>query len=135
MRIILQPFPHNPTSFMRQCGYAFDRQTGDEISFMRRVAGYDYPRFHAYVKTEQILNHESRIMNLIINLHLDQKQPSYPSTRLRTSPSARSGHSGWHAHGGDYDSEIVSAEATRIQQFFAKHAPYRPRCAGSSGTE
>ena len=77
---------------MRSCGYAFDRQTGDEQSFMRRIAGYDYPRLHAYIHLES--------KTLVVNLHLDQKKPSYGTN---------------HAHSGEYDREVVTAEAERIK--------------------
>ena len=81
---------------MRSCGYAFDRQTGDEQSFMRRIAGHDYPRFHAYVHLENKI--------LVINLHLDQKKPSY----------------GTSAHSGEYDGGVVTAEAERIKMIYGQ---------------
>ena len=69
MQIRLENLKINPTFFMRSCGYAFERQEGNELSFMRRLAGRDYPRFHAYTHMEDRV--------LVVNLHLDQKKPSY----------------------------------------------------------
>lgn len=95
---------------MRTCGYAFEKQTGDEQAFVRRISGYDYPRFHAYIryqtsdisyqKNEQVRSPKPEIRNLIINLHIDQKKPTYGS------------HT---AHSGEYDGELVSAEIERIK--------------------
>lgn len=82
---------------MRACGYAFEKQTGDEQAFVRRISGYDYPKFHAYLRTEQVTNSKS----LTIHLHIDQKKPSYGSQT---------------AHSGEYDGELVSAEIERIKQ-------------------
>ena len=79
---------------MRSCGYAFDHETGAEASCMRRLAGHDYPRYHAYVKKENLA--------LIINLHIDQKKPSY---------------GGNHAHNGEYEGDLVEREADRIRGF------------------
>ena len=90
---------------MRSCGYAFDREVGPvkpnghgasaEASCMRRIAGHDYPRYHAYVKKEDT--------TLIVNLHIDQKKPSYGGAD--------------HAHNGEYDGELVEREADRIRGF------------------
>jgi len=62
------------------------------MNFMRRLSGYDYPRFHIYVHEETDA--------LVINLHLDQKKPSYGSAA---------------AHSGEYEGETVAAEAQRIK--------------------
>ncbi len=54
----------------------------------------NYPRFHIYLKK----NEETGEFDM--NLHLDQKQPSYE---------------GSSAHSGEYDGELVEKEAKRIQ--------------------
>ncbi|MEK7167794.1 MAG: hypothetical protein AAB791_02210 [Patescibacteria group bacterium] len=78
----------NPTDVLRRSGYGLI--TGRQgQSFVRRLGSNFYPRFHAYVEGSQI------------NLHLDQKQPSYE---------------GSHAHSGEYDGELVESEAERIKQ-------------------
>jgi hypothetical protein len=92
MTLRLNNFAQNPVDFMRSCGYAFERETGDESSCMRRITGHDYPRYHAYIKKEGAA--------MIINLHIDQKKPSYAGSR---------------AHNGEYDGDLVEREISRIQ--------------------
>ena len=82
----------------RKAGYGLlgqDPDTG-EVSFARRAGGGDYPRFHAYVKTDKGV--------MTINLHLDQKKPSY---------------SGSHAHNAEYSGELIEGEAERIRRVIA----------------
>jgi len=79
---------------MRQLGYhpeGKDKKTGEWI-FVRRLEISNYPRFHVYLKTED--------KKIIINLHLDQKKPTYK---------------GAPAHSAEYSSEIVKKEAERIK--------------------
>jgi len=76
---------------MRKIGYHFQGQSGQEFSFVRPVRGY--PRFHIYLKEDG--------SDLILNLHLDQKRPSYQGTT---------------AHSGEYEGRIVEDEAERIKQ-------------------
>jgi len=54
-----------------------------------------YPRFHVYVELDKVSQQIS------INLHLDQKKPSYQ---------------GAPAHSAEYDSGTVKKEAARIKQ-------------------
>lgn len=77
---------------LRHLGYSPSR---DEESYMRRLRGSLYPRFHLYV------SEDSR--GTVLNLHLDQKQPSYAGTS---------------AHAGEYDGATVETEADRIRQAF-----------------
>lgn len=79
---------------LRSLGYAPSR--GGEESYIRRLRGSLYPRFHLYI------NQDAR--GMVLNLHLDQKQPSYAGTS---------------AHAGEYDGATVEAEADRIRQAFA----------------
>jgi hypothetical protein len=79
-------------NFMRRCGYSLQPHAGDKQSFVKILAHSGYPRFHAYVKEED--------SGLIINLHLDQKRPSYKGTK---------------AHGGEYKGKLLEAEAQRIK--------------------
>ena len=94
MQIRLENIKENAASFMRSCGYAFLRAEAEEMSFARRLAGRDYPRFHVYTRAENGV--------LAVNLHLDQKKPSYE---------------GANAHSGEYDGDLVEAEAERIRSF------------------
>ncbi len=84
---------------MRRAGYSsaqLDPQTGEE-SFLRRLSGGDYPRFHAFIKRDGEF--------VFVNLHLDQKKPSYGS------------HT---AHSGEYeDSELLEKEAEIIRKVFS----------------
>ncbi len=79
---------------LRRIGYSpfVDPNTGEQ-SFVRRLGAYFYPRWHAYV--------ERQSGELRINLHLDQKRPSYP---------------GFRKHSGEYSGPTVEAEADRIYQ-------------------
>lgn len=83
---------------MRRSGYALlgqDQNTA-ELSFAKRAGGGDYPRFHAYVKKEGGI--------IRVNLHLDQKKPSYAGT---------------HAHNAEYDGELLEGEMERIKKTLA----------------
>lgn len=79
---------------MQKLGYFenYDHRTR-KISYIKRLSreGF-YPRFHVYVD-------ETRNGRLI-NLHLDQKKPSY---------------AGASAHNAEYDSDVVRREAQRMQ--------------------
>ena len=83
----------NLKTAMRRIGYhpigVSDR---GELNCVRPLMGQAYPRFHIYTKEEG--------GEIIINLHLDQKKPSYAGSR---------------AHAGDYGSETVREEAARIR--------------------
>ena len=90
-----KPLEDSITSIMRRIQYSpqgEDQKTG-ELKFSRFLGPSGYPRFHIYLK-----NNNGK---LIINLHLDQKKPSYNGTS---------------AHSGEYDGEIVEKEAERIKK-------------------
>lgn len=79
---------------MRRCGYApdgRDERTG-EVRFFKSLGGRRYPRFHLYAVVQDD--------EAILNLHLDQKQPSYQ---------------GSSAHSGEYEGPLIEQEASRIQ--------------------
>ncbi len=73
---------------MRKIGYAphYD-------SFVRRIGGADYPRFHIYA--------QEKGEEIVINLHLDQKRASYK---------------GQTAHSANYSikSDVLAREKERI---------------------
>ena len=97
MRLKIQNFQGNILSAFRSCGYVFLERSGDdEWNFARKITGANYPRFHCYAKKEN--------GNLLINLHLDQKKPSYEG-------SAR--------HSGEYDGPAITSETTRITRQIA----------------
>lgn len=90
MQIRIEKIRQNPANAMRSAGYAFQRQEGGEMSFIRPLAAQGYPRFHMYAKIEG--------SDLLINIHLDRKKETYGSgTR----------------HHGEYEDEGVLAEEIR----------------------
>ncbi len=79
---------------MQRAGYVeFHDPRSGEVSYVRRLGTHFYPRFHVYL--------ESKTDHLRLNLHLDQKQPSYP---------------GFTKHSGEYDGITVEAEAERLNR-------------------
>ena len=91
-----QPLPYQPDYLLRKAGYAphRDPHTGHD-SYVRRMTGDFYPRFHVYVEeTDKVIT---------FNLHLDQKKASY---------------SGTSAHAGEYDGTAVENEVARMKQAF-----------------
>ena len=89
-----------PEQLLRQAGYAYliDRNTGQE-SFVRSLGRGYYPRFHTYLVEQG--------GQVILNLHLDQKQASY---------------AGAHAHNAEYDGETVAAEMARIRGLITRNS-------------
>ena len=86
-------------SLIRRLGYIPQpaRDNG-EVSFYRPLTRAEYPHFHIYAtKNEQT-------GELIFNLHLDQKKPSYGE---------------FTAHSGEYDGKLVEEEAERIKTITA----------------
>ncbi len=83
----------NPLVVLRSAGYQpFTDPVSHKESFILRLTSGFYPRFHVYVKEQG--------SELIIDLHLDQKKPSYAGSRM---------------HGGEYDGPTVEKEMKRIQ--------------------
>jgi hypothetical protein len=93
MIIKLEKISESQINLLRRAGYVFQRREGDGMSFVRVLARAGYPRFHIYCRMEGL--------NLIINLHLDQKKETYGnSTR----------------HHGEYDNnQAVEQEAERLR--------------------
>lgn len=86
-------FPENKMAFMRQSGYAaFTDPNTRKSSYVKRIAGDNYPRFHVYLG----INKDNQEY---IDLHLDQKKPSY---------------AGAHAHSGEYEGGAVEVEGNRL---------------------
>lgn len=85
--------PINLRQFLLRCGYSSHcNPLANRLSFARRLGADRFPRFHIYVG-----KHLSG--QTYFQLHLDQKQPSYP---------------GVHAHSAEHDSPLVAAEAQRL---------------------
>ncbi len=85
----------NPLVVLRKAGYSSftDPNTGEE-SFILRLTAEFYPRFHLYVEAHQ--------NEITLNLHLDQKKPSYGTH---------------HAHSGEYDGSTIEKEMRRIDRW------------------
>jgi hypothetical protein len=84
----------NPLTAMRLAGYHPDRFGK---SYIRRLSGGDFPRFHVYLKESPGA--------LELNLHLDQKGACYQGST---------------AHSGDYDGDVLEAEGARIKIILEK---------------
>jgi len=76
---------------MRRLGYGLHQ--GREISYERRISHQPFPRLHAYV--------EETKKGVTLNLHLDQKAPSYGGSKM---------------HAGEYDGPVVEGELARIKK-------------------
>mgnify|MGYP001595640926 FL=1 len=88
------PLPDHARNIMRHLGYGEQRARSGQISYVRRVSGDRFPRFHAYV--------EDKNNGIQMNLHMDQKEASYE---------------GSHVHSGEYESPLCKEEMKRITQF------------------
>lgn len=108
MRIVLTT---NDTAltFMRRAGYGYQKEGSGEIAFVRRVGSGPFPRYHAYVTeaadgrgetSKRSLQLAAGSLQLVINLHVDQKAPTYQRGR---------------AHSGEYDGQLVEQEAARLR--------------------
>lgn len=93
MQIKIENLQENPTNLLRRAGYSFQKNVGDEMSFIRPLALAGYPRFHMYAKVQDTFT-------LIVNIHLDQKKETYgDDTR----------------HHGEYENEgALKTEVERI---------------------
>lgn len=87
------PLSDNARNIMRHLGYGEQRTRAGQISYVKRVGGERFPRYHAYV--------EDMIGGLQVNLHVDQKEASYEGTS---------------AHAGEYEGSVVEREMSRITQ-------------------
>ncbi|MBI5022775.1 MAG: hypothetical protein HZC05_01245 [Candidatus Magasanikbacteria bacterium] len=100
MKITISAPQQTARQMARSLGYAeFDDPNTGQISYTRRLSSNFYPRFHLYI--------EEKKGQMILNLHLDQKQVSYQ------------GHT---AHSGEYNGELVEQEGERIKQEISKYA-------------
>ncbi len=84
--------PIQPHHVMQKAGYFLftDPVTSKESYVLKLTTGY-YPRFHVYIK-----DHAEAWE---IDLHLDQKKPSYEGSRM---------------HAGEYDGPTVEKELLRL---------------------
>ena len=94
----------DPLHFIRRAGYGvvLDRRAGTVKSYVKRIHGDQFPRFHLYVETQGD--------EWVFNLHLDQRAPVY---------------AGVTAHSGEYEGAVVEREAERIAQHLNSAAAQR----------
>ena len=96
MKFTIKNFSNeNIINLMRRIGYYHLPEKNSQLSFVRPLERSGYPRFHIY------LNLDEKNKEINFNLHLDQKRPVYK---------------GVSAHAGEYEGNIVEAEAERIKQ-------------------
>ncbi len=86
------PLTSNPHIIMRRLGYAPYSNRQGESSYVRRIAGYEFPRFHLYIQSIGTID-------MTCSVHIDQKAPVIK---------------GATAHAGDYDSPQVDEEVKRL---------------------
>lgn len=105
MKFALKKLNTATGNFLRACGYLqIVNPHNQETSFVRSLyTDRFYPRFHIYP--------EEKSDQIIINLHLDAKKPSYEGTT---------------AHSGEYDGELVEEEAQGIMRIAARFASQPP---------
>lgn len=84
----------DPHTFLRRAGYGFivDRKNDSQESFVRRLGGGHYPRFHMYIRETED--------SYIFDLHLDQQKSSLGGGR----------------HKSEYEGERVLNELKRLKQ-------------------
>ncbi|MDD2766953.1 MAG: hypothetical protein PHH40_04335 [Candidatus Moranbacteria bacterium] len=100
MKIIVEAITENPLSLMRKAGYVFQRQEGNEMSFVRVLASAGYPRFHSYTKLDKI--------TLTVSFHLDQKKHTYGNDTR---------------HHGEYENDgPMKEESLRLLSIFGEKA-------------
>lgn len=88
------PLADTARNLLRRAGYGEHRGREAQLSYVKRIHGTPFPRFHAYV--------EDRNGGMQLNLHLDQKEAT---------------HGGNRAHSGEYDGPLVERESARIVAF------------------
>ena len=77
---------------MRKAGYRPAENRYGEESFVRSLGQGPFPRFHIYADAQQSA--------WALNLHLDQRRPSYEGTR---------------AHGGEHEGPVLEVEVARLR--------------------
>ena len=96
------------SNISRKIGYRVQGSSEDDkYSIVKKLSERDYPRFHIYIKKDE----ENK--RIILNLHLDQKLPSYKN-------------SGAHSHSGEYNGEVVEKEMERIKNVLRDGKPDDP---------
>jgi hypothetical protein len=98
MKFVFKKGEKNILDIFQKAGYSYRGVVGGDMSFIKRVGLDEYPHYHIYVKSDGD--------NMILNMHLDQKKPSYESAS---------------AHNAEYDSELVEKEMERIKAIISNY--------------
>lgn len=105
MEIKIKDRGETVSNISKKIGYRVQGSSEDDkYSIVRKLSERDYPRFHIYIKKDE----ENK--RILLNLHLDQKLPSYKN-------------SGAHDHSGEYDGEAVEKEAERVKNVLQDGKP------------
>ena len=88
----------NPVQLLRTIGYITIKESYGEFSLVRQILRNPFPRFHLFLK-------EINESSFSVNLHLDQKKPSY---------GEQTAHSGEN----EQDNPLLVQEAQSIKQIF-----------------
>lgn len=93
--ILTKKINQNIKVLMNRLGYHLhlDPQA-QQSSYIRRLGSLYYPRFHLYLSEQH--------GGYVLNLHLDEKKPSYAGT---------------HRHAGQYDGDLVEEEMKRLAYY------------------
>ena len=94
MQLEVKNIKTSPVMLLRHAGYTFQRNEGQEMSFVRALARAGYPRFHMYVSMAGA--------DMKINIHLDQKKETYGT--------------GTRHHGEYEDDGALKTEVARLMQ-------------------
>ncbi len=99
IRIDKRYFKGDPGLWLKRAGYALivDHRRGKE-SYVRRLGRGFYPRLHLYFTIESD--------DVVFDLHLDQKQASYP---------------GAHMHNAEYDGPVLEQEVERLKNILVNN--------------
>ena len=94
MKFIIENPKASAANFFRRAGYVFQKQSGDERAFVRRLTDQPFPRFHLFVK---IVDYKFEV-----NFHIDHKAASYDGSNM---------------HSGEYggDSILLNGEVERLK--------------------
>lgn len=93
MKFVIENPKASVANYFRRAGYAFQKQDGEEMAFVRKLTDRPFPRFHLFVKIVDYKFH--------VNFHIDHKAASYDGSNM---------------HSGEYgeDSILLKNEVDRL---------------------
>ena len=95
MKFIIENPKASAANYFRRAGYAFQKQDGDEMAFVRTLTHQPFPRFHLFVR---IVDYKFQV-----NFHIDHKAASYDGSNM---------------HSGEYgkDNALLNEEVERLKR-------------------